>query len=133
MESKSKRLGIARIFLLLIAGFFFFGCSSGPKPQKAVIDRSITPVNGGTLVRINNQSKIAVRIYINDLVYLSTFGKSGEFVIPNGNHTIFALGYGLLLRSGTDLSTRISFTAESNDLSFTILGGNRQFDIRQDD
>jgi hypothetical protein len=121
-------MAAALAFMAVLAG-----CASVSNGPKAVIDTSIVAGNGGASVNVSYDSPkrppTKVDVFVDGFIYLTlSAGKAGQFVVPDGEHSIYAIETGLIPNAAT---TKLQFTAASKEMSFTVFNSNSGFDIKR--
>jgi hypothetical protein len=133
-----KNFVILPLVFAVMSGLLAGCVSSGG--TKAVIDKSIVAGNGGANVKVSydvpKRPPSKIDVFVDDFIYLTlSAGKTGQFVVPDGEHSIYAIQTGLLPWWAT---TKLQFTATSNEMHFTIFkvdvdkGSGDGIDIKQD-
>jgi hypothetical protein len=113
------------------------GCASSGG-TKAVIDKSVVAGNGGANIKVSyDAAKMPpskIDVFVDDFIYLTvSAGKNGQFVVPDGEHSIYAIQTGFMPIWAT---TKLQFTAASREMSFTVFEADKDsgggIDIKQD-
>jgi hypothetical protein len=129
-----KKCFVILPLVFAVMSVLLVGCAS-TGGTKAVIDKSIVAGNGGANVKVSYDEEKGpspkIDVFVDDFIYLTlSDGEANQFVVPDGEHSIYAIQTGFLPMYAT---TKLQFTAASNEISFTVFKPDRGgIDIKQD-